>query len=312
MAWKPDPFQGRFIMEGSKMLFSRRTPRRARSKCSRCKCGSRFGWFSPTAVTAFFGLIGAAGSHLPVTSLPSASAEPQKVQPAGMIAPATTPEMPLDQPLRLLAAAQQTYNQVQTYECLLISQERVNGNLLPEKVMQMTFRKNPLSVYMKWLAPKEDVGQEVCYVAGRNQNKMRVLSPKAKWLGWLSIDVNDPQVMQHSRHKITEAGFGNWLERYAVSWTAERTMGKTQVQVAEYDYNKRRCTRVETIHTVRERTFYCYRNVLYFDNETHLPIRMECYDWPRQGGPPEGELLECFSYVNINFNVAVPEAVFTH
>ena len=32
-----------------------------------------------------------------------------------------------------------------------------------------------------------------------------------------------------------------------------------------------------------------------------LPVRMECYDWPRQGGPPEGEMLECFSYIDQGF-----------
>jgi len=246
-------------------------------------------------------------------SQPPASAQQQKVQPAGFKTAAATAEMPLDQPLRLLYEAQQAYAPVQNYECILISQELVNGKLLPESVIQMAFRKNPFSVYMKWLAPKDQAGQEVCFVTGRNQNLMRVLPAGfAKSFGWMSIEVNDPKVMQHSRHKITEAGFGNWLERYGNCWSAERTMGKTQVQVAEYDYNKRRCLRVETTHATRERSFYCYRNVIYFDRETHLPVRLECYDWPRQGGPPEGELLECFSYINVQVNVAIPESVFTH
>ena len=63
---------------------------------------------------------------------------------------------------------------------------------------------------------------------------------------------------------------------------------------------------------MREPSFYCYRNVTYFDNETHLPVRMECYDWPRLGGPPEGELLECFSYVNVQFNVPVSDKLFSN
>jgi hypothetical protein len=293
----------------------RANQRRRRSRASCRRCGSRFHRLRSAALAALTGVTGLAGHGWPALSqqLPPVNVPQQKIQPAGFKAPGAAVEMPLDQPLRLLQEAQQAYSQIQTYECVLVSQERVNGRLLPEKVMQMTFRKNPFSVYMKWLAPKEDVGQEVCFVQGKYQNMMRVLPAGfAKGFGWMTIEVNDPKVMQHSRHKITEAGFGNWIDRCAQSWSVERTMGKTNVQIADYDYNNRRCVRVETTHTSYDRSFYCYRNVIYFDKQTHLPIRMECYDWPRQGGPPEGELLECFSYINLQFNVNIPESVFTH
>ena len=117
--------------------------------------------------------------------------------------------------------------------------------------------------------------------------------------------------MQYSRHNISEAGVGNLIEQHAQHWQKERQLNKTQVRVGEYEYNKRRCIRIETTHTVQERQFYCYRTVVYFDVETHFPVRMECYDWPKQGFP-QGELLECFSYVNLRFNTNPSESVFTH
>src|SRR5579862_2585406 len=244
-------------------MFNYHRTRRRRFQ-SRSKRGGGFGILRPTVLTVLLAGTVAVGSALDFTSTPAVSAQPQVVQSGGRVTapPAKSDESPLDLPLRLLAEAQQVYAQVQTYECILISQERINGKLMPEKVTQMTFRKNPFSVYMKWLAPKEDAGQEVCYVTGRYQNMMRVLPAGfAKGFGWMTIAVDDPKVMQHSRHKITEAGFGNWLDRCAKSWTAERTMGKTQAKVDEYEYNKRRCMRVETVHTTREPQFYCYRNV---------------------------------------------------
>jgi hypothetical protein len=128
---------------------------------------------------------------------------------------------------------------------------------------------------------------------------------------WMSKEINDPMVKQHSRHTIVEAGFGNLIQRCSKSWEEERTLGKTQVKIADYEYNKRRCTRVETKHTVKEPSLYCFRHVVFFDKETKLPVRFECYDWPKQGGPPEGELLECFSYVNVQFNMTLPESIFT-
>ncbi len=272
-----------------------------------------FGWLRPVALAALLPLTAAIGSVLPQTSLPVACAQPQQVQP-GVMQPQQPAKQasPLDAPLEMALEARQVYNQVNDYTCILISQERVKGKLLPEQVIQMTFRKNPFSVYMKWVG-KEKTGQEVCYVQGRNSNKMRVLPDGiAKNFGWMSIAVDDPKVMQHSRHQITEAGFGNIIERCLKGWEAERPLNKTQVAVAEYEYNKRRCWRVECVHTAKDPSFLYYRTVVYFDKETKLPVRFEAYDWPRQGGEPGGDLLESFSYIELRFNTNPPEALFNH
>jgi hypothetical protein len=271
--------------------------------------GVRKGWFRPVILASLFGTAVALSTAAGTIPLPTATAQPQMVQPGGA-APAQ--EMPLDGPLRIIAAARQRWQQVNDYQCTLISQERVNGALLPENVMQLSFRKSPFSVYMKWLAPKNDAGQEVCYVQGKNNNQMRAHPANYAFVGWISIDVKDPKVMQHSRHTITEAGLGNLIERTGKCWENERLMNKTQVNIAEYEYNKKRCVRVETIHIERNPTFYCYRNVIYFDKETWLPLRTESYDWPRQGGPPEGELLECFSYPDVRLNVGLTDQMFNH
>ena len=87
--------------------------------------------------------------------------------------------------------------------------------------------------------------------------------------------------------------------------------GRTQVRMAEYEYNKRRCVRVEMIHPDnRSRQYLFYRTVVYFDKQSHLPIRIENYDWPRRGGDANGDLTESYSYANLQLNVGVAEAVF--
>jgi hypothetical protein len=226
-------------------------------------------------------------------------------------APGGQAALPLDEPLRLLAAAQQTYDRVQDYTCTLIKQERVKGQLGAENVIQLSFRKQPFSVYMKWAAPRQFAGQEVAYVQGRNNNMMRVhASGLLGAVGWVSIAPNDPRALEHSRHTITETGIGNMIERFRTDWTRDRQANKTQVRTGEFEYAGRRCTRVEAVRLERPAQAYCYRVVVYFDRETSLPIRAECYDWPRQGGPQEGELLESFSYVNLQFNRGLNDAVF--
>jgi hypothetical protein len=270
-----------------------------------------------------FGALVAAGAALPPrAALPSAAADPPPVPPVQMAPPSVQPaaaaqpgppaQSPLDEPLRLVAQARQVYAQVQTYTCTLISQERVKGRLEPENVAALTMRTQPFSVHMRWLAPKDAVGREVIYVAGRNKGMMRVLdsSRVAKMLGFINIAPNDPRVLEHSRHTIVEAGIGNLIEQFARSWDADRRLGKTRVQMAEYEYDRKRCVRVEAVQTERAPQQYCYRAVVYFDKQTRLPIRVECYDWPRQGGPPGGEMLETFSYAGLQLNVPVNDTLF--
>ena len=48
---------------------------------------------------------------------------------------------------------------------------------------------------------------------------------------------------------------------------------------------------------------------LYFDKETHLPVRVECYDWPHFDGD-KGEPIEVYSYVNLRANVGLGDVHF--
>lgn len=222
-------------------------------------------------------------------------------------------ESPLDGPLALMYEGKRKFAEVRDYTCTMQSQERVRGTLLEPNLIMMKARTQPFSVYMRWIAPASSKNQEVCFVLGRNNNMMRVRSHKlggGKLLGWMSVDPNDSRVMEHSRHNIYEAGLGNLIEQTIKHWQMEKQLGKTQVKMAEYTYDKRRVVRIETTRTERQPQFYCYRSVLYVDTETKLPLRTENYDWPRAGGPAEGDLLEMFSYFDVRLNVGLTEQDF--
>jgi len=221
---------------------------------------------------------------------------------------------PMDEPLRLLAEARQAYRDVQDYTCVLVKKERMRGEIQPENVVGMKVRTQPFSVYLRWQQPKAMAGQEACYVAGKNDGKMRVHATGILGVaGWVSLDPNDERAKKNSNHAITEAGIGNLLARFTKSWEKEKDLNLTRVRVGEYDYNKRRCVRVETTHADNKGgQFISYRCVLYFDKQTHLPIRLETYDWPRAGGSSDGELMEVYSYVNMKINVGLGDDAFNY
>jgi hypothetical protein len=222
------------------------------------------------------------------------------------------PASPMDYPIRLMAEAQQAFQGVRDYSCLFVKRERIQGQLGAENLIDMRVRTQPFSVYLHWLGPANLAGQEACYVAGANNGQLRVHSTGlAGAVGFVSVAVNDPRVMQNNRHPITDAGIGHIIDIYGQRWELERRLNKTTVHVGEFQYNQKRCIRVELVRPDnRGGEFYSYRTLMYFDKTTHLPIRVESYDWPKQGGPPGGELFESYSYANLKLNPGVPDAVF--
>ena len=61
----------------------------------------------------------------------------------------------------------------------------------------------------------------------------------------------------------------------------------TAVKIGTFTYAKRRCTRVELTHAGKAGgQLKHYKNVVYFDQQTNLPIRVENYGWPDEDNQP--------------------------
>ena len=229
----------------------------------------------------------------------------------------TTPDVktvktsPLDEPLALIAKGKQVYQNVQDYSCTMVSQERIRGKLQPEQVILFKFRNQPYSVAMKWMAPKKLKGQEVYFVWGKNDNKMRVLGSGIKRIaGFVSIGLQDPRAKANTNHSITEAGIWALMEKTRKDWERERQFNRVKVEVGDFVFHKRPCKRVEVTYLQHVPEAYCYRTVLFVDSQTSLPVRVECYDWPTTGGQAGGDLKEVFSYMNMQYNLNLTDQDF--
>ena len=233
-----------------------------------------------------------------------------------VLAQATAPvnaASPMDEPIRLIAAAKKAMDTVKDYSCVLVKKEKMGDKPAIENVISLRVRSDPFSVNLRWVEPKSLVGQEACYVAGKNDGRMRVKSAGLLGtLGFMSLAPDDARAKATSKHAITETGLANMIDRFVVAWDKERKLSVTKVRLGEYEFNKRRCTRVETIQTENpDNQFLFQRTVVFFDKESHLPIRLECYDWPAKDGE-KGELAEVYSYVNLRLNVGLGDDVFDH
>lgn len=266
---------------------------------------SRFCHYSFMGFLAL-GMLG--GSTNPPRQMPATAAP---VLQAGAIVKVAANETPMDEPLRLVAKARESYSQVRDYSCTMIKRERIEGKLQPDNVISMKVRAEPFAVSLKWQEPRALMGQEACYVLGRNGGKIRAKAAGALgFVGFVSLDANDPRVRKTSRHSITESGLGNLLQQLSDGWALEKRLNQTLVQIAEYTMNQRPCIRVETTHPIEaSETFPFHRTVVYFDKEHNLPVRVECYDYPRFEGDP-GEIVEMYSYLNLEVNVGLGDDAF--
>lgn len=235
-----------------------------------------------------------------------------QAQNGGPVVPARAELSPLDQPIAWLSEGKRNFSVVKDYTCHLVSRERVKGVLLDQNIIEFKSKSEPFSVSMRWLAPDKFKGQEVVYVTGKNSGKMRVKSNflGAGIVGFVNVDPTDPRVFQHSRHTIVEAGIANMIEQNLKHWQLSKSYGKTKVTVGESKYDKRDCIRIEITTTERHAGAYCYRSIIYLEKESKIPIRLEIFDWPRQGAPDDGELLETYSYVGLRFNTGLKDDEF--
>ena len=113
--------------------------------------------------------------------------------------------------------ANDTYAHLDSYIARLTRREQINGKNKPEEVMLFKFRKQPWSVYFKWLGT-EGHDREVVFVNGQHEGKIHTLlaagdvplMPAGKRM---SLSPDGILFKSASRYPITEAGLGASIDR---------------------------------------------------------------------------------------------------
>lgn len=146
----------------------------------------------------------------------SASIAPSgPTQPLATVPPAGSVD-PLPHLRELHQKAEASYRTVDSYIARLRRREFVGGKAGPEELLLFKFRKQPMSVHLKWLGT-EGKGREVLYVQGRDSDTLHTrlaagdmpFAPAGKRL---DLPRSSILVRSASRHDITEAGIGTIIE----------------------------------------------------------------------------------------------------
>jgi hypothetical protein len=110
------------------------------------------------------------------------------------------------------------YASFDSYSARLRQREQVNGKDRPEELMLLKFRKQPWSVYFKWVGP-EAHGREVVYAPGGADGKIHTrlaAGDMPLFPAGARFDVAPDSLLARgrSRHPITDAGVGTLVERF--------------------------------------------------------------------------------------------------
>lgn len=87
----------------------------------------------------------------------------------------------------------------------------------PEELILGKFRKEPFSVYLKWVG-EEGRNREICYVKGRYEDAIHtMMSPTDLFLfagKHMKFSPDNPLVKSNSRYPVSEAGLGPLIQRF--------------------------------------------------------------------------------------------------
>ena len=214
------------------------------------------------------------------------------------------PQHPLAPALKMAYASRGTMRGVRDYTAQFVKKELV-GNRYITHSMDMKFREQPFSVYLRFRDPHE--GRQVLYVKGMNNDNILVQEAGIKGLvGPIPIKPSDPLAMSENRHPITSIGISNMLEAIIRQWEEE---AKYQGVVVDYYPNAKLgdfpVRVIRTTYKHRYRQFRYHTTRLYLDDKSLFPVRAEQFDWPQvEGQQPQQVELYMYSGVRTNQNLS--------
>lgn len=239
-----------------------------------------------------------------MTQAGQAQAPPESGQPQAAA------EHPLHAAIKLAEQARDAAEKTGSYTAVFTKREVVRGKMFASQ-MQMKFRDEPFSVYLRFVNP-EHAGREVLFVEGRNNGQMLAheASGIRSLVGTVSIDPHGQMALAEARHPITQIGIKNLAEGVANLWKHEAAFGECEVKYYnEAKLGERPVLVIESSHPTRRKEFKYAMTRLWLDKETRLPVRCQQYDFPTvPGGEPI--LVEDYTYTEINSEAELTDADF--
>jgi len=168
---------------------------------------------------------------------------------------------------------------------------------------------------LRFLKPAALKGREALYVRGRNDGKL-IARKGGKRFAYVTValDPTNETAMKGNRYAVTEFGIKNTVKRLievgeeeikrATPWSDYQVEIFRQAKI-----NARVCTAISIVCQHRRENSRFHHVRIYVDDQRHVPLRYEAYDFPVVEGedPP---LLEEYTYLKLRLNAPLNDADF--
>lgn len=216
---------------------------------------------------------------------------------------------PLMPALELAKSSRESTVKLGSYSTTFIKREVLKDKEEPvRQVMEMKFREEPFSVYLKFIEPH--AGREVIYMEGKNKGKLQVHeSGIASIVGIVTVAPDGKEVMKENRYPLTMIGMTKMLDKIIEQWTAELKLPGCEVKTyAQAKVGEIECKMIESIQTKEQAGVKFHKTRLYIDKKTNLPVRVEQYGFAKKGAEPT--LIEEYTYSDIKTDVKLSDLDF--
>ena len=234
--------------------------------------------------------------------------------------PPETAEHPMDPAIEVARLGlNYSRDHIKDYTAVLHKQERIGSKLMPKEVIEIKIRHNsvatgmeqsPMSVYVKFLAPKAMAGREVVWQKHRNKDKLTVHEYVFGRNVQLNLAPTGILAMRGNRYPMTEIGFETLVLRMIEKATRDRKYDECDVYINRLaKINSRNCTLIEISHPIEREHFEFHMAKIFIDDELNVPLRYAAYSWPKEkGGEPVLE--EQYTFTDIRINVGLEDIDF--
>jgi len=210
----------------------------------------------------------------------------------------------------LLEKGLQRIDAIPDYTATFLKQEKINGVMSEPNFMQVKIRHEPFSIYMKWVEGG-DVGREVLYIDGENDNEMLVKlgGVKGRMMPALKVNPNGSTAMSEARYPVTTMGVKKMIEKILEAREADlkASQGVDCRLIDNQKFNKQNCFCFLIEYANKDVSPEEFRkSLIYIDKETYFPVCVKNYSWAPDGQEDlsgkeldEATLCEFYSYSNI-------------
>lgn len=214
---------------------------------------------------------------------------------------------------------------VRDYSCAIVKRERIDGELQPYQFIRAKVRcghqnedqlVQPMSVFLKYLAPATLKDRRVLYIEGENDGMMLVRKGGSlmKYLQ-ITVDPHSRTARRDSNYPITDIGLDKIIDRLVelAKKDIENDPTASNTQVSYFRNAKikdRVCTHVRVTHPEARDGFDFHTASLFIDEELHVPIRLVVHGWP-DGSDEKPPLNEEYNYMDLKLNIGLTDEDFS-